>query len=479
MFKRIFYHLALTALLGLGAIGLPAFAQNQPTTANCTGGGEAWVDGVCRQVRTYSDVNPMFVPERIKIGAGATAYYLDPTKEYSSWDKCTSGIGAQDSTCVVPYRYGVAAGLATITASFTQPSPFVGGAGTSPRWTTTNAVSLTVNCSGVASYNNANAPLQANPSGIIFNSAVAGPVSCVLTAMNSDNEPTTVTITANFTMPIPPTIQAGFVRPNFDVGTGGSPIYWATQNTKTVYVTCSGFNWGPGYVVLQGNPSGVTMDRDTTGSISCTFTATNEIGQTATATATANVVRPPPPWVSAGYSPANIVAGQQSQLLYNSGNATVIGLVCDGLQFAAVQTPSMLLNQPWYWFTQTWPSPGTQSCGISAHNSLGEVAIVYFDLVVAPVGVTPSGGGTSGMTVMDPGNPGAPIPTGPNASAGHPQGYFNPATGLTYSDPGGTQVCGNCSTDTSTQVNMTGNPDPDPNNPGGSGGGISGGPSSV
>ena len=211
-----------------------------------------------------------------------------------------------------------------------------------------------MNCSGVASYNNANAPLQANPSGIIFNSAVAGPVSCVLTAMNSDNEPTTVTITANFTMPIPPTIQAGFVRPNFDVGTGGSPIYWATQNTKTVYVTCSGFNWGPGYVVLQGNPSGVTMDRDTTGSISCTFTATNEIGQTATATATANVVRPPPPWVSAGYSPANIVAGQQSQLLYNSGNATVIGLVCDGLQFAAVQTPSMLLNQPWYWFTQTW-----------------------------------------------------------------------------------------------------------------------------
>jgi hypothetical protein len=83
---------------------------------------------------------------------------------------------------------------------------------------------------------------------------------------------------ANFVPPTPPTLQVDFTRPNFDVGTGGSQIYWATQNAKTLHVSCSGFDWGPGYIGLQGNPSGIMMDRTKTGSISCTFTATNEIG---------------------------------------------------------------------------------------------------------------------------------------------------------------------------------------------------------
>jgi hypothetical protein len=177
------------------------------------------------------------------------------------------------------------------------------------------------------------------------------------------------------------------------------------------------------------------MDRDTTGAISCTFTA-------------------------------NIVAGQTSQLTYNSSNTTVIGLVCDGLQFAAVQTPSMLLNQPWYWNPQTWSTAGTQSCGIAAHNSLGEVAVVMFDLVVAPVGQTPSGGGADGQASYPPGDPRNPPPTGSSSRSGQPAGYYNPVTGLTYSDPAGTQVCGNCTTDTSTQVNV-GLPG-DVDNPGGS-----------
>ncbi len=229
----------------------------------------------------------MLKPKDIKTGTGPTAYYLTPTTQHSSWDKCTSGIGSQDSTFVVPYRYRAAAGLATITASFSRTSPMIGGTGTSSRWTTTGAISLTVNCAGVESYSNANAPVQANPSGVILNYAVAGSVSCVLTAMNSDQEPATLTITANFTMPIPPTLQVGFMRTDFDVGTGGSQIYWATQNAATLYVSCSGFNWGPGYVALQGNPSGVNVDLPYSGTISCTFTATNDIGQTASASATA------------------------------------------------------------------------------------------------------------------------------------------------------------------------------------------------
>ena len=56
-----------------------------------------------------------------------------------------------------------------------------------------------------------------------------------------------------------------------------------------------------------------------------------------------------------------------------------MGIVCNGLSFAAVQDPSLLLNQPWYWFAQTWPTAGTQSCGINAYNTMGETAVAYFD----------------------------------------------------------------------------------------------------
>jgi hypothetical protein len=404
------------------------------------------VSTVASTVAIAQSTLPYQMPQRIKRGEGASALYLD--KAAGSWQNCTSSEpGAQDSTCVVPYRYGVAAGLATINASFTKTSPFIGSTGTSPRWNTTNAISLTVSCTGVASYANANAPLQASPSGVTLNSATAGAVTCIFTAMNSDNEPTTVAITANFTAPIPPTLNVGFTRPNFDVGTGGSQIYWTSANAQTLYVSCSGYNWGPGYIALQGNPSGVTMERDTTGSIVCTFTATNEVGQTATQTAVANVTRPPPPSVNGAYSPANIEAGQQSQLLYSSANATVLNIVCNGLEFAAVQTPSMILNQPWYWFAQTWPNPGTQSCGIAAYNSLGEVAIVEFSLEVAPVGSWASGGGTSGMYLYAPGTPGVPDPTGPNANSGKQLGYIGP-DGQLYRDAAGTEPCnGRCTSD--------------------------------
>jgi hypothetical protein len=453
--KNILSKFLLLGFIALTASGQFAYANEIDQNDRCDGPGQARVDGVCKQIYAHVEATPMFIPERIKIGSGPSAYYLDPTTENSSWDKCKTGVGAQDSTCVVPYRYGVAAGLATITGGFTVDSPVVGGSGTKPRWTTTNAKSLTINCTGAVTYSDANAPVQNNPSSILFNAPAPGLVTCVLVALNSDNEPATLTIRSTFVIPSPPTIQAGFSRAAFDVGTGGANIIWNSTNAKSVHVACTGFNWGPGFVALQGNPSGVKMDRDTTGPISCTFIATNDVGQTATATTTANVTRPALPSVSGGYSPANITAGQQSQLIYSSANATVLGIVCNGLKGNAVQSPSMLLNQQWYWNFESWPNPGTQSCNIHAHNSLGEVAVMTFDLVVAPVGFTPSGGGSSGEGVGSPGDPGYIPPTGSGSSSGKPVGYYNPVTGLTYSDPAGTEPCGTCRTDPGTQVNST------------------------
>jgi hypothetical protein len=138
-------------------------------------------------------------------------------------------------------------------------------------------------------------------------------------------------------------------------------------------------------------------------------------------------------------------------LLYSSANATVLGIVCNGLEFVAAQSPSLILNQSWYWFAQTWSNPGTQSCNIHAHNSLGEVAVVLFDLVVAPAGNSASGGGTSGMSVY---TTGTIDPTGPNASSGRPQGYTDPSTGLVYANPEMTVACGTCNTSAGLVVNV-------------------------
>ncbi len=393
----------------------------------------------------------------VRIQSSDPNKFLQRQSGVDSWEKCPAG-NFQDSTCVVTYKYSAPAAAATITAGFTKANPFIGGAGTSPYWTTVNAVRVAVVCSGLGVYNNSNAPTQGSPSGVTFTSPTAGPVTCNFTAWNSDNRSVTVTSTANFVAPIPPTIQAGFVRPNFNAGTGGSEIQWATQNAKSVYVACSGFNWGPGFVGLQGNPSGVRMDRDTTGSISCTFTATNEVGQTATATASANVTRPPPPQVNAAYQPANINVGQTSQLVYTSANATVLGIVCNGLWGAAVSSPeSLYLNQGWYFTPQTWPDAGSQQCSINAFNSMGEVAIVYFSLDVAPAGIAPSGGGSTDGGTYPPGTPGAPTPTGSGASHGTPPGYYNPATGLYSSDPAGLHIC-TCGNPESPTVNVTPTP---------------------
>jgi hypothetical protein len=124
----------------------------------------------------------------------------------------------------------------------------------------------------------------------------------------------------------------------------------------------------------------------------------------------------------------------------------------------------LYLNQDWYFNPQTWPDAGSQQCSINAFNSFGEVAIVYFSLDVAPAGFAASGGGSVDGGTYPPGTPGAPVATGSSARSGQPQGFFNPLTGLTYSDAAGTQVCGNCSTDPGHQVN-NGNDDPTASSP--------------
>lgn len=378
---------------------------------------------------TAQNTLPYQMPQRIKYGEGTGASYLD--KADGSWKNCTSAEpGAQDSTCVVPYRKGVAAGLATLTASFSPASPITGsgpGRGTTPLWTSANAVRVTMQCSGAGVFTLSDVSLQASfgsPSGIMFESATPGALSCQLKAYNSDNEAATANISATFVDPAPPTITASFFPPNPVVGSanGTSPV-WSAANAISVTVSCSnlpapGWNGSiPVSGIVGDNYSPKIKFNTAAASISCIFVATNAIGQTATQTIYANFVMPPPPTVDGWFDPRAIRAGESSSWNYASGNSIYTGIVCSGVGFTSgnVVTP----NVSWYWFPQVYSTAGVQTCGIHAYNQAGVLTWKNVDLVILPpstppTGVTgggPTGGGSVGWITGDPstaaGGPGA------------------------------------------------------------------------
>ena len=370
---------------------------------------------------TAQNTLPYQMPNRIKYGEGTGATYLD--KANGSWQNCTSAEpGAQDSTCVVPYRKGVAAGLATITASFSPASPITGsgpGRGTTPLWISTNAVRVTMQCSGAGVFALADVPLQASagsPSGINFESATPGTLNCQIKAYNSDNEAATVDISATFVDPAPPTITASFSPSSLYVGdpNGTSPV-WSTTNAVTVTVSCANLpvpGWG-GSIPAQGMRGDGVSPKIKHGvspeTISCTFTATNIIGQVANQTITANFVMPPPPTVNGWFEPATIRAGESSSWNYASANSVYTGIVCSGIGFSSgnVVTP----NVSWYWFPQVYSTAGVQTCGIHAYNQAGVLTWKNVDLLILPAATPPAavtgGGGaiSGGNPVWDPAGP--------------------------------------------------------------------------
>lgn len=275
-------------------------------------------------------------------------------------------------------------------------------------------------CSGVATYPLADVPIQAsaaNPSGINFESAAPGAISCQLKAYNSDNEPTTVNITANFLDPAPPTITASFSPSNPMVGSanGTSPV-WSAANATLLNVSCSGVpapGWNgiiPVSGVVGDNYSPKIKFNTAAASISCTFVATNSTGQTATQTIYANFVMPPPPTVDGWFDPPAIRAGESSSWNYASANSIYTGIVCSGVGFTSGNVVAP--NVSWYWNPQVYSTAGVQSCGIHAYNQAGVLTWKNVDLVILPpstppAGVTgggPTGGGSVAWITGDPGS---------------------------------------------------------------------------
>lgn len=130
-----------------------------------------------------------------------------------------------------------------------------------------------------------------------------------------------------------------------------------------------------------------------------------------------------------------------------------MNLSCSGFWSAAGAIPP---NTTYYGDNIHYYRSGRTNCKVVAQNEIGETATAFASVSVYEYDT--EGGQVVNCTwnpCPPPNSPTLPPPPGVNGSSttGNPLGYYNPNTGLTYSDPAGTQVCGNCRTDTGQQTN--------------------------
>jgi hypothetical protein len=157
--------------------------------------GQQVYEGVCKYLRTTSTAPTPFIPVAIKNKENISLF---PT---SMPAKCATA--QTDSDCMVVYSYTDNTLPSVISASFTNNSPIAGSTSTSPQWTSTNAVTMNINCSGVASSMSGVVALQGTPSGISFTSGISGTQTCILTATNPFGVLSSVTFSVVF-IPAPP-----------------------------------------------------------------------------------------------------------------------------------------------------------------------------------------------------------------------------------------------------------------------------------
>jgi hypothetical protein len=214
------------------------------TEANCTGTNKVFRNGNCINISTVTPARPNFTPQAVTNSEGVVLY------PRAMANNCANG-GFNDSNCTVLYSYGNTALPPAISISFTAPGPLTAGSGTSQlQWSTSNAVSTTLSCTGVAyTVSGLSVATSASPySGVTFSSSVVGTQTCTITATNPFGITAAASAMLSFisTPPVArPTISIVWNPNPLKVGVPYS-LTWTTTNTTTLtsYCTTTGTGWG-------------------------------------------------------------------------------------------------------------------------------------------------------------------------------------------------------------------------------------------
>ncbi len=220
--------------------------------------------------------------------------------------------------------------LPTINVSRLNGLPMRAPGTTGATWNTTNATSVTYVCT--SSGTGYTAPLttmalSGSTSGPTSTAWIGYPSTCTWTAIGQGGTATYVeTLTT-----VAPTPTISVTRTPLPLKAGQNhSVVWSTTNATSVTQVCT--STGTGYTfngaqALSGNTVTATSAAWVGYPTHCVWTATGS-GGTATAVDDFTTVAIPAPTIAVNRTPLPLVAGQNHTTVWNTSNATSVGVVC-------------------------------------------------------------------------------------------------------------------------------------------------------
>lgn len=384
-------------------------------TASCTGTGN--------QSSTYTGsslVNGMYV-------AGSTA---------GATLTCTAtASNSQGGTVSSSQTFDIVAAPTVPSASWSPSTIIVGGQSTLS-WSSTNAVSMGISCSGVNGSWSTPVGVNAPSGSSTFTPSGTGVQACNLTATNAAGSQATGS--ASLTVAAAPTVNTAVFSPAVSTATGSVPNFsWTTSNATSASVVCTGVLSYNATVPVNG---ALNLPVSGPGTGTCTVTAYGAGGAQATRSAT-HTAYAAPSVSSASFSPTTVAVGGSSTFTWTTANASSATVSCSGA--GATATGSSTSGS----ITVGTSSAGTATCTVTASNAAGATASQSASLPVSAVVIqrfTASGPSGSTWTFTNP-NASAQVVTSLSLSfgaIGNPMGAV--ITGGTCAVNGSVAAGGNC-----------------------------------
>ncbi len=251
-------------------------------------------------------------------------------------------------------------------------------------WTTNHATSVAVSCPSPAAFTYSGS--NVNNSGSSVATTGTGSVTCAVTAYNAagttSSGSSTVQVVAG-----PSVTGVTFGAANVTTGSNNT-LSWATTNAVSVNVSCTGGSTYS-YSGTNVNSSNVTVPTSAAGTATCSVTATDATGGTATSSNTFQVVAAPSV-TSNAFNAANATVGTADTLSVTVANTATYTLSCTGgstYSTSGVGVSSNGVLQPTSVSAPiTASTTGTTTCTTTVKNAAGTAVTssASFQAVSAP-----------------------------------------------------------------------------------------------
>lgn len=321
-------------VISLGATNLE-FSWYQPSQGkgelNCTGA----VSRTATNTTSYGGLRYAIPTRSVGLGTCEVKVY-NQAGDYQTYSATVEVVGA-----------------AQVTEASFSPAAVTAGNSSTFSWTTQDAVSATVACTGVArgSGSGVNGSITVTNTG-------AGIGTCTVTAKNSLNA--AVTKSASLSVMGGPAVTSAAFSPSSVTAGGSATFSWATSNATSASVACSTG------ATAQGLSGSLTLAAPASGDATCTVTASNGVDAVTRSAVVTSVAAPTV--TSAGFDAVNVSVGSGNVFTWATSGATSASVTCSGVATGSASGTSGSLT------VASSTTPGTGTCTVTAANGLGQSA---------------------------------------------------------------------------------------------------------